>query len=81
MPRKEDEPIIRLHVNLFEEDVDWLRQMYGQEHSVGMGKAIRRMVRNSIKRMKEIQAAKSRAIEPLGESEMDSLVEEAGGQQ
>ena len=77
MPRQEDEPIERIHINLFSADLEWLRANYRREESVGVGKAVRTIVRNSVKRMQDLQAARQRSIRPLEDSELEALESEA----
>ena len=77
MPRQEDEPIERIHINLFSSDLEWLRANYRREESVGVGKAVRTIVRNSVKRMQELQATRQRGIRPLEDEELEALESEA----
>jgi hypothetical protein len=77
MPRQEDEPIERIHINLFSADLEWLRANYRREESVGVGKAVRTIVRNSVKRMQELQASRHRPIAPLADNELEALEQEA----
>jgi hypothetical protein len=77
VPRQEDEPIERIHINLYSSDLEWLRQNYRREESVGVGKAVRTIVRNSVKRMQELQASRFHPIRPLDDDELASLEEEA----
>jgi len=77
MPRQEDEPIERIHINLFSADLEWLRANYRREESVGVGKAVRTIVRNSVKRMQELQASRQKPIRPLDDEELETLAEEA----
>jgi predicted HTH domain antitoxin len=77
MPRQEDEPIERIHINLFSTDLEWLRSNYRREESVGVGKAVRTIVRNSVKRMQDLQASRQKPIRPLDDEELEALAEEA----
>jgi predicted HTH domain antitoxin len=77
MPRQEDEPIERIHINLFSADLEWLRSNYRREESVGVGKAVRTIVRNSVKRMQDLQASRQKPIRPLDDDELAALAEEA----
>lgn len=77
MPRQEDEPIERIHINLFSADLEWLRSNYRREESVGVGKAVRTIVRNSVKRMQDLQASRQKPIRPLDDDELAALAEDA----
>lgn len=77
MPRQEDEPIERIHIYLYSSDLEWLRSNYRREESVGVGKAVRTIVRNSVKRMQELQASRHNPIRPLDDEELGALEEEA----
>lgn len=61
MPKRESEPLIRLHVNLFESDYERLKELFGS--NVGMATAVRKIVRSNLKRIDEKFAAKQRAIQ------------------
>lgn len=43
MPKRETEPLVRVHVWLFASDREWLDETFGP--SIGMNKAVRSMVR------------------------------------
>ncbi len=75
MPRKVDEDITRLHVNLYTSDLEWLRSVYGE--NVGMGSAIRTIIRNNIKRVQELVDAKKKAMTPLSDDEIEEVLQEA----
>jgi hypothetical protein len=77
MPRQEDEPIERIHINLFSADLEWLRANYRREESVGVGKAVRTIVRNSVKRMQDLQASRHQHIKPLEDGELEAFEQEA----
>lgn len=77
MPRKVDEPITRLHINLFSSDLEWLQEKYGKDSTgVGVGAAIRFILRNNIKRAQELMDSKKRPIAPLSEDDIEEAVEE-----
>ena len=42
-----------------------------------MGKAVRTIVRNSVKRMQDLQASRQKPIRPLDDNELEALAEEA----
>lgn len=60
MAKRENEPIQRIHISLYEADVEWLREMYGG--TFGMAKAIRQMVRSARRRMEEKIAARRQKL-------------------
>lgn len=63
MPRNEVEPLVRLHVLLFESDAEELKEIYNRERSVGVAKAIRQIVRSALKRRREWLAAQKKDVE------------------
>lgn len=55
MRRKEDFPLQKVTLNLFEGDFDWLRQNHGK---LGAGKVVRELVRGHRSRIETEMAAK-----------------------
>lgn len=51
MPRREDEPTVRVHLHLFSSDHEWLKDHFGD--STGVAKAVRRLVRGFIRKIEE----------------------------
>lgn len=74
MPKRESEPLERVHLTLFSSDLEWLRLHYG-DNQLGISKAVRAMIRGTIKKMEE-KLAKSRTPLHLEESDFPELPKE-----
>lgn len=74
MPKRESEPLERVHLTLFSSDLAWLRTHYG-ENQLGISKAVRAMIRSTIKKMEEKLAAKRQPVH-LEDSDFPELPEE-----
>lgn len=49
MPRNENEPLVRMHLWMFERDQERLHQYFGK--SIGVSKAVRRIVNEALNRL------------------------------
>lgn len=78
--KKEVEDLTRLHLNIYTEDYEWLKRNYGREDSVGMGKAVRTIIRNNVSRMKEVLARRAQPQKPLEDDEFSALSLEAANE-
>lgn len=74
MPKRESEPLERVHLTLFASDMLWLRHRYG-DNQLGISKAVRTMIRGTIKKMEE-KLAKSRTPLHLEDTDFPDLPEE-----
>lgn len=56
MPRNNDpEPSVRLHLWVFESDLEWLRETYA--HNIGVSQAVRKLIRAYRRRVETKVAA------------------------
>lgn len=63
MPKLEGEPVVRVHIMLYESDLITLRQRYAG--NVGIGPAVRTVVRLFLKRLEENSPAALAAAEEV----------------
>lgn len=69
MPRTESEPLKRIHLWLYESDVDKLQSLF--KNSMGMSRAVRTIVRKFIKQIEAASAQESKTIQ-LPEVQLDN---------
>lgn len=74
MPRRESEELERVHLTIYASDIDWLRQKYGN-NQFGISKAVRTIIRNSIKSMEE-RIAKNKTPLHIPDEDFPDLPEE-----
>lgn len=74
MPRRESEDLERVHLTLFASDMEWLRQRYGR-NQFGISKAVRTMIRSTIKAMEE-RLANSKTPIHISDEDFPELPEE-----
>lgn len=62
MPRVTSEPVDRVHVHLYTEDIQFIRDTYGGQGNIGFNAAVRSMVRRICK---ELRAKRDEAARPV----------------
>jgi len=65
MPKREREPITRVHMHIFSADLEKLHLLYGD--TVGVSKAVREIVRTFIKRQIDNKVDSALSREPVNE--------------
>lgn len=58
--RKESEPTLRVHLLLYESDVEWLHAIFGR--NIGVSPAVRQMVRDYRRRIEAKEAQLNESI-------------------
>lgn len=71
MPRGTDEQT-RVHIWLFKDDVEEIRAMYAE--SIGFSKAIRNMVRSTLRQVRARAGVSSEAVKVSGD-ELEGLID------
>ena len=71
MPRREIAPIKRTHVWLFSDDLEWLRDTYGDK--IGVNKAVRSIVRAF---RQKVEAKAQAQIDNIPEPDINLNIEE-----